>query len=74
MEISSHYTTLEKSRKYPTSHVLDIEDEFEDKLWEELKQERIEAQLGKEPPLEEIDFDKKKLILELISKQVDVGF
>ena len=44
-------------RKYPTSHVPKVEDALVDGLWEELKQQKLEAQENKPPPLEEIDFD-----------------
>ena len=60
-------------RKYP-NHVQKVEDAILNKLLEEVKQGKIEAQLEKGPPLEEIDFDKKKLILEFGSKLVDVEF
>ena len=43
-------------------------------LWEELKQRKLEAQKDKPPPLEEIDFDHKTLVLELRSKLVNAAF
>ena len=44
-------------RRFSTSHVLEVEDAIVNKLWEELKQGKLEAQKDKQPPLEEIDFD-----------------
>ncbi len=64
---------LEKSRKYPTSNVPEIQNELVDKLWEELKREKIKAQSTKTPPIQELDFDPKTLVLELKSRQVDLG-
>ena len=74
MEVPSVVVTLlEDSRRYPTAHVPEVEDEHVKKLWEELKQDKIKAQSIQKPPLEELDFDPKTLVLELRLGQVDVG-
>ena len=62
----------QEPRKYPTSDVLEVEDGVVNKLWEELKQGKLEEQKDKQPPLEEIDFDQNTLVLELRSELVDV--
>ena len=52
----------------------EVEDALVDKLWEELKQRKLEAQENRPPPLEEIDFDQKTLVLELRSEFADAAF
>ena len=39
-----------------------------------MKQGKLEAEKDKQPPLEEIDFDQKTLVLELRSKLIDAKF
>ena len=58
----------QEPKRYPTSQVPKVEDALINKLWEDLKQGKLEAQTNKQPPLKEIDFDKKPLVLELRSK------
>ena len=58
-EEESSQKSPQDPRKYPTSHVPEVEDALVDGLWEELKQRKLEAQKDKSPPLEEIDFDQK---------------
>ena len=50
-----------------------IEDECVNRLWEEIKKAKVEAQLVGKPPLDEVDFDPKTLVLELKLEQVDIG-
>ena len=67
MEVPSHVPSLlDRSRKYPTSHVPEIEDEHINDLWEEIKRAKVDAQTVKSPPLEVVDFDLKTLFLELM--------
>ena len=61
-------------RKYPTSYVPEVEDALVDGLWEEPKHRKLEAQKDKPPPLEEIDFDQKTLVLELRSELANAAF
>ena len=63
----------QEPRKYPTSHVPEVEDALVDGLWEELKQRKLEAQKDKPPPLKKIDFDQKTLVLELRSELADAA-
>ena len=45
MEVSSHVPSLpDRSRKYPTSHVPEIEDKNVNNLWEEIKKAKVDAQ------------------------------
>ena len=69
-EGESSQKSPQEPRKYPTSHVPKVEDALVDGLWEESKQRKLEEQKNKPPPLEEIDFDQKTLVLELRSKLV----
>ena len=64
-EGESSQTRPQEPRKYPTSHVPEVEDALVDGLWEELKQRKLETHENKPPPLKEIDFDQKTLVLEL---------
>ena len=74
IEVPSRVPSLpDRSRKYPTSHVLEIEDKHVNNLWEEIKRAKVDAQSMKNPPLEVVDFDPKTLVLELKSEQVDIG-
>ena len=74
MEVPSFVPSLpDKSRKHPTSHVPEIEDECVNRLWDEIKRAKVEAQSVGKPPFDEGDFDPKTLVLELKSEQVDVG-
>ena len=72
-EGKSSQKSFQKPRKCPTSHVPEVEDALVDGLWEELKRRKLEAQENKPPPLEEIDFDQKTLVLELRSKFADAA-
>ena len=58
-EGESFQKSPQEPRKYPTSHVPEVEDAIVDGLWEELKQRKLETEKDKPPPLEEIDSDKK---------------
>ena len=73
-EGESSQKSPQEPRKYPTSHVLEVEDALVDGLWEELKQRKLKAQKDKPPPLEEINFDHKTLVLELRSELADAVF
>ena len=64
-EEESPQKSPQEPRKYPTSHVPKVEDALVNRLWEELKQRKLEAQKDKPPLLEEINFDQKTLVLEL---------
>ena len=69
MEVPSHVPSLpDRSRKYPTSLVPEIEDDHVNDLWKEIKRAKVDAQSVKSPPLDVVDFDPKTLVLELKSK------
>ena len=72
-EGKSSQNSPQECRKNPTSHVLEVEDALVEGLWEELKQRKLEAQKHNPPPLEEIDFDQKTLVLELRSELTDAA-
>ena len=74
MEVPTHVPSLsDRSQKYPTSQVPEIEDDHVNDLWEEIKRAKVDAQSMKSPPLEIVDFDPKTLILEMKSERVDIG-
>ena len=72
-EGKSSQKSFQIPRRYPTSHVPEVEDALVDGLWEELKQRKLETHENKPPPLKEIDFDQKTLVLELKSKLADAA-
>ena len=58
----------------PNTSILELKENWGNKLWEAMKQtQKLDEGQHENPPLEEIDFDQKTLEIEIRSEYGDVG-